>query len=33
VPVPTLTPGTDIERERFEAARARRDALRAAFPR
>lgn len=33
VPVPTLTPGTDIERERFGAARARRDALRTAFPR
>lgn len=33
VPVPPLTPGTDVERERFTAAQARRDALRAAFPR
>ncbi len=33
VPVPPLTPATEIERERFAAAAARRDALRAAFPR
>ena len=33
VPVPTLTPSTDIEQERFAAARARREALRTAFPR
>ena len=33
VPVPTLTPVTDIEHERFGAARARREALRTAFPR
>ena len=33
VPVPTLTPVTDIEQERFSAASARREALRTAFPR